>query len=227
MESTKKRQRQIRRPKSLTEIPTAQIREEIINGELALGEMLSESGMAGSLGISKTPVREALVRLESEGLVTIVPQKGTFVFTVTGKELADMCTVRSALETTALKVSYQHTRSELAAGLLSIIAQMTSALASKDIATYLKLDTQYHRELFEHSDNSYLLGAYRIIDAKMAALRTRLGSDPVHVEKSYRQHVEIAEAIGKSRLQVALKVLGGHISQHSGSYWEELAGKIG
>ena len=226
MGRVRKQPRLIKRPKSLTEIATDQIREEIVSGELALGEMLSESGLAGSLGISKTPVREALVRLANEGLVNIVPQKGSFVFTVTGKELADMCTVRTALEFTALKVSFQNAPGELAAGLGAITSDMAEALDNGDIAAYLKLDTRFHREFFDHSDNDYLVGAYRIIYAKMAALRIRLGTAPSHVEKSYREHVQIAEAIAHDRLQQALEILEGHISQHAGSYWEELERKL-
>ena len=226
MARLKKQARLIQRPKSLTEIATDQIREEIVSGELELGEMLSESGLAASLGISKTPVREGLVRLANEGLVNIIPQKGSYVFTVSGKELADMCTVRTALETTALKVSHENAPVELTAGLTAIIARMTSALEEGDIAAYLQLDTRFHREFFEHSGNTYLVRAYGIIYAKMAALRIRLGSDPAHVEKSYLEHVQIAEALGTDHLARALAVLEGHISHHGGSYWEDLERKL-
>ena len=73
--------KQISRPKSLTEISVEHIREAITKGDLGLGHPVSESALASSLGISKTPVREALAQLKIEGLVKIFPQKGTFVFT--------------------------------------------------------------------------------------------------------------------------------------------------
>lgn len=226
MSARKRGPGQIERPESLTKIVADRLREDIINGRFGLGEMLSESALAAALGISKTPVREALVRLGNEGLVTIVPRKGTFVFTVSGKELGDMCVVRLALETSALRAAFKHAPKALTNGLQSLVDAMREALARRDIPTYLRLDTRFHQELFRHCDNELLVRAYRLIDARTAALRNRLGADATHVEKSFREHAAIADALRDGQLKTALDLLERHVSQRLGSYWEKLESEI-
>src|SRR3546814_11787488 len=81
----------LERPKSLTELVKEHVRGRIINGELMLGEALSENVLAAQLGISKTPVREALLQLKLEGLVDIQPQRGSFVFSMEPDEAAELC----------------------------------------------------------------------------------------------------------------------------------------
>ena len=90
------------RPRSLTEMVITQIRELIVSGRLVLGEQLSESALAEQLGVSRTPVREAFLRLETERLVEVRPQRGTFVFQYGVAELRDICELREVLETGAL-----------------------------------------------------------------------------------------------------------------------------
>ena len=76
---------------SLTTETLREIRRRIVEGELQLGEALSEAALAALLGVSKTPVREALVQLKREGLVAIYPQRGTFVFQVDKDMVRDLC----------------------------------------------------------------------------------------------------------------------------------------
>src|SRR4029078_266097 len=91
----------IQRPDSLTEIALQQVRAAIIEGTLPLGSPISEAQLAAALGISKTPVREALAQLRMEGLVTIVPQSGTYVFTLSATEVVEICELRQTLDTRA------------------------------------------------------------------------------------------------------------------------------
>ena len=211
----------IERPKSLTEMAAERIREDIVTGRIGLGEALSEGALAASLGISKTPIREALMRLQIEGLVTIVPQKGTFVFRADAKEIKDLCDVRSALEPMALRFASQRNPSALAESLQAIVAAMTAARDAGDTAEYLRLDSRFHACFFEHADNAFLTEAYNTLAAKMAALRTRLGTDPGHMKKSYEEHKAMARAIVERRLDDALGILEGHIGRKEGSYWDE------
>src|SRR3546814_1175987 len=93
----------LERPKSLTELVKEHVRTRITNGELMLGEALSENVLAAQLGISKTPVREALLQLKLEGLVDIQPQRGSFVFTMAPEEAAELCQYRSEEHTSELQ----------------------------------------------------------------------------------------------------------------------------
>ena len=112
----------IQRPASLTEIALQQVRTAIIEGTLPLGSAISEGQLAASLGISKTPVREALAQLRMEGLVTIVPQSGTFVFTLSATEVVEICELRQTLEAAALRLALERNRSRLIDGLAEVCA---------------------------------------------------------------------------------------------------------
>ncbi len=210
----------IERPKSLTEIATDRLRDDIISGRIGLGEALSEGTLAETLGISRTPIREALMRLQTEGLVSVVPQTGTFVFTVDAKQLRDICDVRVALETMALRLALERDPAGLAGALTDVVAAMTDARAADDPAGYLRLDSRFHLTLFAHCDNAYLSDANQVIAARMAALRNRLGTDPAHMKKSFEEHKAIAKAVKRGNADKAIAVLEGHIGRKEGSYWQ-------
>ena len=94
---------EINRPQSLKEIAAERIRKAIVQGRLKMGESLSENFLAQNLHVSKTPIREALSLLNMEGLVKIVPQKGTFVFSMDKPEIIELC---ERLSGKVAKISY-------------------------------------------------------------------------------------------------------------------------
>ena len=198
---------------------TDRIREEIVAGEHQLGDALSEARLSEALGVSRTPVREALLRLETEGLVTIAPQRGTFVFTLNAKQLRDICDLRVCLESTALRLSVQRQASLLADALQKICEAMTGCRQREDTPAYLKLDTDFHQTFFDYCDNEYLADAYQTIAARMAALRNRLGDDPAHMAKSFAEHKAITQAVRNNDLEESLSILERHIGRKEGSYW--------
>ncbi len=210
----------IERPKSLTELVTTALRDEIVGGELDLGAALSEAGIAKRLDVSRTPVREAFARLELEGLVRTEPQRGTFVITLTARELADICDVRECLETHALKSAHHHDKPGLLSELGAIVEEMTNARQDENDRRYLALDTAFHQTLFDHTGNRFLNDAYQTIAHKMAALRNRLGMHPPHMEKSYNEHQQIVEALKRDDVEAAVAQLNAHIGRKEGSYWQ-------
>ena len=114
----------IERPKSLVQIAADAIRRGIILRELVMGQPLTEAGLAKTLGISKTPVREGLSLLRSEGLVVAEPHRGYRVFSMTQEELVDFCELRFALESQALRYAAQRQPSKLAKQLQQILTEM-------------------------------------------------------------------------------------------------------
>ncbi len=211
----------IDRPKSLTELVTERLRDWIIAGELELGSHLSEARIAKDLDVSRTPVREAINRLEMEGLLTVEPQRGTFVFNLEPHDLAKLCDARVCLETAALAEAMEADRAQLYDRLLACTQRMTDARDSADDSAYLALDTEFHQLLLDSSQNRFLNDAYQTIAQKMAALRNRLGRHPEHMAKSYREHLAIADAVGRNDLPEALDVLRAHIGRKEGSYWSD------
>src|SRR3546814_2324752 len=120
--------RVLQRPKSLTTLAVDEIRGRIVRGELGLGAPLSENALALELGVSKTPIREALLQLKMEGLVSIQPQRGSFVFDMTVEEIRQLGELRATLEVTALELAMQRNRAALVGALRS--EEHTSELQS-------------------------------------------------------------------------------------------------
>lgn len=214
--------RAIDRPKSLTELVTETLREWVIAGELDLGSQLSEARIAKLLEVSRTPVREAINRLEIEGLLTVEPQRGTFVFAVGPEELSQLCDARLCLEITALTEAIRSAPEALEAALAEVTAAMAAAREANDTKAYLNLDSLFHQRFFDHANNRFLNDAYQMIAPKMAALRNRLGGQPAHMEKSYLEHRQIAEAAAARDTRRALAILKGHIGRVEGSYWKDV-----
>jgi len=211
----------IERPRSLTELVFEAVKSDIVNGDMQMGDALSEAGIARRLEVSRTPVREAFARLELEGLVKTEPQRGTFVFTMQEDKLRDICDTRVCLETAALRAAFAKNLSGLVRDLRDIAERMTAAREAGDDKTYLRLDTQFHQALFDNSGNPFLDDAYQTIASKMAALRNRLGAHPDHMAKSYAEHRQIVELLEAARIDEAIGVLVAHIGRKEGSYWNQ------
>lgn len=209
------------RPKSLTELVAENLRERIVSGELELGSQLSEARIAKDLDVSRTPVREAINRLEMEGLLVVEPQRGSFIFNLDADELAKLCDARVALETTALTVAIKERSEKLHSVLTKCTARMTAARAADDVSKYLAEDTIFHQLFFDCADNKFLNDAYQTIAIKMAAIRNRLGRHPEHMSKSYAEHLQLLDTVENREIESALKILRLHIDRKEGSYWSE------
>ena len=99
------------------------MRESIVSGDLELGSALSERALAEKLGVSKTPVREALAQLRVEGLVRIYPQRGAYVFTLSAREVIEICEFRQTLEAAALRLAVERHPKDLADELHAIVSR--------------------------------------------------------------------------------------------------------
>jgi GntR family transcriptional regulator, rspAB operon transcriptional repressor len=127
------------------------LREAIVSAELAPGTRLSENGLAERLGVSRTPVREALARLREERLVAVVPQLGTFVTRIDPDAVADAHFVRESLECNAIRLTTERITAGDLAELEDIIALQERAEGSGDAARFDRLDDALHRRLCDLS----------------------------------------------------------------------------
>lgn len=208
----------VERPKSLTDLAVERIRTAIVTGPLQFGQALSESVLAAMLGMSKTPVREALLRLRHEGLVVVHPQRGTFVFQLDETEVAHICQFRSVVECEALADAMKHRHAELLQALEACLADMGKAFAKKDHSAFPRLDTDFHNALVLHCDNSYLKSAYGMVSAQITALRYRLPIENEQVTHCQDNHDIVVEAVRNLDSRKAQAILRGHIQSTRDAY---------
>lgn len=208
----------LERPPSLTSLVTEHIRKLIVRGDLPLGSFISERGISADLNVSKTPVREALAQLKHEGLVTVVPQSGARVFTLSAREVREICFFRKVLERAALQIAMTESPAGLLRDLKAIEAKMKRALGKGDVRRYLELDTDFHLAFFANCGNSYLQRSYGLYSGKIAALRTHLAGKPQHTSLSMQEHSEIVEAVDEGDVEALLDVLERHIGRTQETY---------
>lgn len=209
---------EIEKREPLSKVAARRLRTAIIDGTFALGEPLSELPLAKSLGISKTPLREALAQLQAEGLIKVIPQKGTFVFSLSAEEVAALCELRFTLESAALKYAFDRNHVALLVGLKGIVAKMTRAKEQGDAPVYLQLDNDFHEQFFAHCKNDFLHDAYHHISYRVSALRNFLSKRPYHTDKSFKEHQDIIEAIEEHDLDAGQAVLNRHINRTRKSF---------
>ena len=207
--------KEFKRPLSMVEATMNVIRSLIINGELSLGQQLTESYLRKSLGLSKTPIREALAQLKAEGIVVSEVHKGFRVFKMDEKELSEFCEFRLALESQALKSAYKNNRLELVRGLKDFIKDFKESIKENDFKKYNLIDTKFHKYFFILSSNRYLIKNYENINGIIETIRTHTGAVIVDNYKSIDSingHISIHKHIEAKNLNLALDELDKHIN---------------
>ncbi|WP_207460023.1 GntR family transcriptional regulator [Azospirillum sp. SYSU D00513] len=208
----------LQRPASLTQQAVDIIRTRIIRGDFQLGEALSESTLAGEMGVSKTPVREALLQLKMEGLVDIQPQRGSFVFQMTPEEIAEISEYREILETNAIGLAIARHADALAGDMAAVIGAMARANEAGDGAGYRIQDAQFHQLIFDHCGNSYLANAFAGMSFRVQALRSRLSANQALNESSLAEHREILALVAAKDGPGARARLSRHIRDTTHNY---------
>ncbi|MFT4742606.1 MAG: DNA-binding GntR family transcriptional regulator [Yoonia sp.] len=210
------------RPKSLRELALEHLRNRIVGGELKMGQALSERGISDELGVSKSPVREALAQLRDEGLVTIEPQKGARVFTLTEHEVNQICDFRQAIEVAAFEIALKRNQKTLSKDMNRIVKDMDAARKSGNEAKYLSLDTAFHQAIFRNCENDYLSASYDRYVGKIAALRTHLSALPQHTKLSFDEHIGLADAVQNCNMSEIKRLLAEHIDRTRQTYASSL-----
>lgn len=210
------------RPKSLTEMVAEEIRTRIIDGRIGLGAGLSENGLAAELGISKTPVREALMQLKQEGLVEVQPQRGTYVFRLAAEQVTAISELREILELAAIKASMARNHGDLVRRMTALCEGMREAYEADDQLAYRKLDGEYHEAIVDLCGNVYIRSAYRQISFCIQALRSRLSTEARLNKLSLADHREMLRLVKAKDVAALQKLLRAHINQTRQSYLDVL-----
>ncbi|PYE86593.1 GntR family transcriptional regulator [Phyllobacterium leguminum] len=173
----------------------SQIKRAILTLELAPNEALSEKELSLKLGVSRTPVREALIKLADEGLVDIFPQRGTYVSPIRVAEVMEAQFIREALEIAVVRRVARGADAAFAARLDELLRLQKQAVDARHLDDFMVLDDQFHRAF---SDIAALPRSWKVIQSVKSQLdRVRYLSlpQPGHIEQLYIQHADIAAAV--------------------------------
>lgn len=203
----------LERPRLLTEVVGERIRDAIVQGELKLGEQVSEAQLAARMGVSKTPVREALVRLQGQGLVQIHPQRGTFVFRLTPDEVTHLCRFRVLVETEALRDAMGNDRPRLIQNWQQCLKEMKAAEQARDLAGLARIDMTFHYQQFEACHNQYVCSGYELLRSQLTALRYR-----APIADAVKSHQVLIEAVLDGDEAHACALLTEHILDNEPRY---------
>ena len=193
------------------------LREKIISKEFAEGERLELDGICKHLGVSKTPIKEALSHLESEGLVRILPRSGTFVSNFSENDVEDSFDVRRVLECFAVEIICKYSSDEEIETLEKMVEKLGKLANHPDIKEiypdYLKLDHEFHRQMVLQTKNKRLQEAHERenLHAQMARIRYR--SFERELDKAQNEHERMIEAIKERNVEKAVFEINSHLKR--------------
>jgi DNA-binding GntR family transcriptional regulator len=180
--------------KTYAETVYQKLRDEIVSGVLRPGDRLAETEIAARMGTSQGPIREALARLRSQGLIQVFPHRGSFVAELTTDDARDIYNIRSILERRALELALPNLSADDYRLLESDIEEMAETARNGDTIGNVTADMRFHRRIFEASGSATLLQFWDFIEAKtrkFAATYTRIVfSDPVMPAMSHYPLIE-------------------------------------
>lgn len=171
------------------------IREDILSGKYAQQEELKESTIGNELGVSRTPVREALRQLELEGLVNIIPNKGAYVTGITEKDIQDIYVIRSYLEGLCARWACEHITEEQLQELEEVVYLSEFHIKKQHHEQVLELDNKFHELIYEASNSKILRHVLSDFHHYVQRIRKITLSKPERAEKSNEEHTAILEAI--------------------------------
>jgi GntR family transcriptional regulator, rspAB operon transcriptional repressor len=187
------------------------LRASIISLQRTPGQRLSEAELARELGVSRTPVREAIIQLRAEGLVEVAPQLGSFVSKISLRSVREAQFAREALECAAVRVAAERIDADAARRLRQNLASQRAAQASGDLEQFYRLDEEFHRELVAASGYP---GISELLDRSRAHLnRVRRLSLPVPdvIEELIDQHSVVVDALERHHADQAEAALRHHL----------------
>lgn len=187
------------------------IREDILAGKYLQNEELREKTIADELGVSRTPVREALRQLELEGLVTIIPNKGASVVGISRKDIQDIYEIRSQLEGLCAKWATVNMTEELLNELEENIYLSEFHVQKEHFEQVLELDNKFHEVLYNASNSKMLNHVLSDFHHYVERVRKITLSKPERAEKSIEEHKKIVEAMRNQDAERAEKLATEHI----------------
>ncbi|OPJ54803.1 HTH-type transcriptional regulator McbR [Alkalithermobacter paradoxus] len=197
--------------KPLREIVFEYLREAILSGKLEPGQRLMEVQLAEQLGVSRTPVRETIRKLELEGLVVMIPRKGAYVADVSLKDIIDVLEIRSALEGLAASLAADRMSDEDIEKLEVISYEFKKSLEKQDTEGVIQRDVDFHDLIFKSTNNQKLIQINNSLREQVHRFRITYISDFDTSKALGEEHRQILESIIKRDSEGAMRHAMHHI----------------
>lgn len=200
--------------KPLRDVVFETMRDAIITQVLKPGERLMEIQLADEMGVSRTPVREAIRKLELEGLVVMVPRKGAYVAGVSMKDIHEVYEVRSALEMLAVTLAAERiTEEELDALERQVLreSEEEDRQDGSDLNNIIYIDSSFHDIIYQAAHNQRLVQFVNILQEQLQRFRAASLARPGRSKTALEEHKQIVEALSERNGELAAKLAREHI----------------
>lgn len=195
----------------LREIVYEQLKMQILTGRIVPGTRMMEVELADEMGVSRTPVREAIRKLEKEGLVTIEPRRGAYASDISVKDMVDTLEVREDLEALATALAAQRMTPEQIEELERITEGYSEAIRNSDTEKIISFDEQFHRHIVAGTGNKTLMQLSEIVQELGLRFRYLYYDDFSRYENMPVEHKQIIEAITAGDVEAARKTADNHV----------------
>jgi DNA-binding GntR family transcriptional regulator len=187
------------------------LREQILSGDLEPGAELAEVALSEQLGVSRGPIREALGRLASQGLVTVRPRRGAVVRSLSKEEFVELYQVREALELMAVKLAVPRLRAEDYEALQGLIETMARHAERNEVAQFFEANVAFHGRLLQASGNGMLQELYGQLLGQLGRYRARSLTLRGNLRRSVAEHAAILRAAKRGDAERAAQLMSEHI----------------
>lgn len=199
--------------KYLRDLIFEKLQQSIFSGKFKSGERITEKEIAEELSVSRTPVREALYRLASTGVIKIIPHRGFLISKWSSKEIKDVIELRIALEIFAVKLAIQRILPSEINELKILVAKMEKAVKKEDIMKASHFNSLFHDKIVLASKNKELFEVMEPIKNKIYHFRIISISTPNRLKESLKEHKEILNALISKNAELAQKLISQHIQK--------------
>ncbi|MDR1835158.1 MAG: GntR family transcriptional regulator [Fusobacteriaceae bacterium] len=185
------------------------IKEKLLGGVIGLGERIREDILAKELGVSRTPVREAINRLVTQGLVVEIPRKGLFAAEFSTKDILDALDVRTVLECKSVRLCCERITEEQAANLEKIYEQYVEAITNHRFLESSRLDAQMHKMIVSVSENKKLFAYIDDLEDFFTYVRLKKVQDwnSSEIERAIGEHRRLLDAIRNHKADLAAQMM--------------------
>lgn len=187
------------------------IERDIELGKLAPGTLLDEKALARAYAVSRTPIREALLMLAAQRLVSIVPRSGTFVRRPAADELIALLECLGEMEGVAARLAAHRMSQEQRARLRELYGQSEALVQSGDRTAYEAANAQLHGLIQQSGGNAVIVEEIAGVRSRLASFRRNVFDQPGRLEASFREHAAVVEAVCAGNGQAAADAMRDHI----------------